>query len=193
MKPASRFRYWLPLLPLLALLGFVYWLDNQVQQEVIAAVRNLRHDPDGIMDNFSATTMSEAGVPRMLLAAKQMRHYPDHDTTELEMPRMTMLSPVRPTVYMSGMTGSVSSRGDEVVLSDKVSVKRDAQGAQSALTLRTEYLRVLPNREWADTDRAVLIAEANTTVRAVGLEMDNKARTLKLLSHVRSEHQPHAK
>lgn len=193
MKPASRFRYWLPLLPLLALLGFVYWLDNQVQQEVIAAVRNLRHDPDGIMDNFSATTMSEDGVPRMLLAAKQMRHYPDHDTTELEMPRMTMLSPERPTVYMSGMTGSVSSRGDEVVLRDKVSVKRDAKGAQSALTLRTEYLRVLPNREWADTDRAVLIAQANTTVRAVGLEMDNKARTLKLLSHVRSEHQPHAK
>ena len=193
MKPASRFRYWLPLLPLLALLGFVYWLDNQVQQEVIAAVRNLRHDPDGIMDNFSATTMSEEGAPRMLLAAKQMRHYPDHDTTELEMPRMTMLSPERPTVYMSGMTGSVSSRGDEVVLRDKVNVRRDAQGAQSAMTLRTEYLRVLPNREYADTDRAVVIAEANTTVRAVGLEMDNKARTLKLLSHVRSEHQTHAK
>lgn len=193
MKPASRFRYWLPLLPLLLLLGFVYWLDNQVQQEVIAAVRNLRHDPDGIMDNFSATTMSEEGVPRMLLAAKQMRHYPDHDTTELVMPRITMLSPVRPTVYLSGERGNVSSRGDEVVLRDKVNVRRDAQGAQSAMTLRTEYLRVLPNREYADTDRAVVIAEANTTVRAVGLEMDNKARTLKLLSHVRSEHQTHAK
>ena len=192
MKPASRFRYWLPLLPLLALLGFVYWLNNQVQQEVIAAIRNLRHDPDGIMDNFSATTMSEQGVPSMLLAAKQMRHYPDHDTTELTMPRITMLNPERPTLYMSGASGNISSRGDEVILRGNVKVLRDAAGGRSAMSLRTEYLRVLPNQDRANTDKAVVIAEAGTTLRAVGLELDNRARTLKLLSHVRSEHQPHA-
>jgi len=110
--------------------------------------------------------MSQQGVPRMLLSGKQMRHYPDHDSTELELPHITMLSPERPTVYMNGLRGNISSRGDEVILHEKVKVLREAAGTQSAMTLHTEYLRVLPNKEWADTDRAVVLAEANTTVHA---------------------------
>lgn len=193
MNPVARSRYWLPLLPLLVLLAFVYWLDHQVQQEIIAAVNNQRHDPDSIMDNFSATTMDKQGLPRMLLSAKQMRHYPDHDSTELESPNLTLLTVDRPTVHVSGLRGNVSSRGDEVIFRDRVKVLREASGTASAMTMHTEYLRVLPNREWADTDRPVTLVDANNTVHAVGLEMDNKARTLKLLSQVRSEHLTHAK
>lgn len=191
MNVVSRWRYWLPLLPLLALLASVYWLDQQVQQEVSMALNIQRHDPDGIMDNFHATKMDQQGVPRFLLSAKQLRHYPDHDSTELDSPRLTMLSKVNPPVHMNGIRGNVSSRGDEVIFRDDVSVLREAVGDQSAMTLRTEYLRVLPNQDWADTDRAVTIVDANNTVHAIGLEMDNKTRILKLLSQVRSEH--HAK
>ncbi|MEI7455629.1 MAG: LPS export ABC transporter periplasmic protein LptC [Nitrosomonadales bacterium] len=191
MISVSRSRYWLPLLPLLALLAGVYWLDKQVQQEIAVAANNQRHDPDGIMDNFHATKMDLQGVPRFLLSAKQMRHYPDHDTTELDFPRVTMLSSERPPVYVNGNRGNVSTRGDEVLFNDNVVVLREAAGDQSAMTLRTEYLRVLPNQDWADTDKAVTMVNLNNTVHAIGLEMDNKARTMKLLSQVRSEH--HAK
>lgn len=191
MNVVSRWRYWLPLLPLLALLAFVYWLDQQVQQEVFMALNIQRHDPDGIMDNFHATKMDQQGVPRFLLSAKQLRHYPDHDSTELDSPRLTMLSKENPAVHMDGMRGNISSRGDEVIFRDDVSVLREAVGDQSAMTLRTEYLRVLPNQDWANTDRAVTIVDANNTVHAIGLEMDNRTRILKLLSQVRSEH--HAK
>ena len=193
MTLASRSRYWLPLLPLLALLAFVYWLDSQVQQEVALAVNGQRHDPDVIMDNLHAVKMDQQGVPRFLMSAQQLRHYPDHDSTELEMPRLTMLATERPTVHLNGMRGNVSSKGDEVILHDDVRVVREAVGDQSAMTLRTEYLRVLPEKDWANTDRAVTIVDANNTVHAIGLEMDNKVRTLKLLSQVRSEHLPHAK
>ncbi|PIV91757.1 MAG: LPS export ABC transporter periplasmic protein LptC, partial [Gallionellales bacterium CG17_big_fil_post_rev_8_21_14_2_50_54_146] len=57
----SRLRYWLPLLPLIALLAFVYWLDLQVRQEGAAAT-NRRHDPDVMVDNFNATTLDDQGV-----------------------------------------------------------------------------------------------------------------------------------
>jgi lipopolysaccharide export system protein LptC len=188
MNVTKRTRYWLPLLPLLGLLAFVYWLDSQVQQEVAAAINNQRHDPDGIMDNFSATKMDAQGVPKFLLTAKQMRHYPDHDTTELEMPNLTMLSIERPVVHMRGQHGTMSSRGDELLLNDEVSVLREASPTQSAMTVKTPFLRVLPDQDWANTDKLVTITDAATRVRAVGMEMDNKARTLKLLSQVRSEH-----
>jgi lipopolysaccharide export system protein LptC len=191
MNAVSRWRHWLPLFPLLALLAFVYWLDKQVQVEAVIAVNKQRHDPDGIMDNFHATKMDMQGVPRFILIAQQLRHYPDHDTTELELPRMTMLTAQSPPVHMNGMRGSISSQGDEVIFRENVSVVREAAGDQSAMTLRTEYLRVLPNQDWANTDKPVTIVDANNTVRAIGMEMDNKTRILKLLSQVRSEH--HAK
>jgi lipopolysaccharide export system protein LptC len=193
MRIASRSRYWLPLLPLLALLAFVYWLDMQVQQEVTAIVNNQRHDPDGIMDNFSAVKMNLQGVPGVLLSARQLRHYPDHDTTELELPRLTMLSAVHPPVHVKGVRGNVSSRGDEVIFHDDVVVTREPVGTQSAMTLRTEYLRVLPNQDWANTDKPVIMSDAYNTVHAIGMEMNNKTRILKLLSQVRSEHFPNAK
>lgn len=191
MTLVSRSRYWLSLLPLLGLLGFTYWLNQQVQQDAAAAVNNQRHDPDVIMDNFAATKMDLQGVPRFLLSAQQLRHYPDHDSTELELPRLTMLSTERPAVHMAAMRGEISSRGDEVRFHDDVRVEREAGGDQSALTLYTQYLRVLPEQDLANTDQAVVIVDANNTVHATGLEMDNKARILKLLSQVRSEH--HAK
>jgi lipopolysaccharide export system protein LptC len=193
MRIASRSRYWLPLLPLLALLAFVYWLDRQVQQEVAATVNNQRHDPDGIMDNFSGVKMNLQGVPSTLLSARQLRHYPDHDTTELELPRLTMLSAVHPPVHIKSARGNVSSRGDEVIFHDDVVVTREPVGIQSAMTLRTEYLRVLPNQDWANTDKPVIMSDAYNTVHAIGMEMNNKTRILKLLSQVRSEHFPNAK
>jgi len=39
MTLASRARYWLPLLPLLVLLGATYWLNQQVQYDLWHAER----------------------------------------------------------------------------------------------------------------------------------------------------------
>lgn len=193
MIVASRARYWLPLIPLLALLAFVYWLDQQVQHEVAALINNQRHDPDAIMDNFSSASMDKQGVPRSMLSAKQLRHYPDHDTTELELPKFTMLTAERPAIHVNAQHGFLSSQGDEVLFNDNVNVLREASGVQSAMTMRTEYLRVLPNKDSANTNLAVTLVDAYTTVHAIGMEMDNKTRILKLLAQVRSVHIPNVK
>lgn len=188
MTLASRARHWLPLLPLLGLLGVTYWLNQQVQPEPDKPGNGERHDPDAIMENFSAVRLNELGTPHFIMAAKKMQHYPDDDSTLLEVPRLTMLSAGHPAIHLIARQGIVSSKGDEVFLHDDVEVLREASPRQSELTLHTEYLRIVPEREWADTDRAVAIADARNIIHAVGLEMDNKARTLKLLSRVRSEH-----
>lgn len=191
MITVTRSRFWLPLLPLLVLLAFVYWLDQQAQQEVTLAINPQRHDPDGIMNNFHAIKMDLQGIPHILLNAKELRHYPDHDTTELEMPQLTILTPDRPAVHINSKLGHISSDGNEVIFQDNVRVLREAVGDQSAMTLQTEYLRVLPNQDRANTDKPVTMLNAYNTIHAIGMEMDNKTRILKLLSQVRSEH--HAK
>lgn len=190
MTFASRVRYWLPLLPLLGLLALSYWLNQQVQPEAAKPDNRKRHDPDAIMENFSAVKMNEQGVPRFIMSAKKLRHFSDDDSTEVDTPRLTTLSAERPPIHTYAQRGLVSSKGDEVFLHDDVRVVREAGADQEELTLLTEYLHVLPNQDLASTDRPVTIVGAHDTTRAIGLEMDNNARTLRLLAQVRSEHVP---
>lgn len=190
MTFSSRARYWLPLLPLLGLLGLTYWLNQQVRPAPEAPDSRVRHDPDAIMENFSAVKLNEQGTPHFIMNARKLLHYPDDDSTTLEMPRLATLLPGKPTIHTVAKRGIVSSKGDEIFLHDDVEVLREASAEQSELTLQTEYLHIVPNIDRADSDRAVTIVDARNTVHAIGLEMDNKARTMKLLSQVRSEHVP---
>lgn len=190
---ATRVRYWLPIVPLLALLGATYWLNQQVQPQADQPDSSKRHDPDTIVENFSAIKLNEQGVPRLIMAARKMLHYPDDDSTTLEVPRLASLAADRQTIHTIAQRGIISSKGDEVFLHDAVEVLREANRQQPELRMQTEYLHIIPDKDIADTDRAVTIVDAYTTTHATGLEMDNNTRTLKLLSQVRSEHVPHKK
>jgi lipopolysaccharide export system protein LptC len=190
MSSFSRVRYWLPLLPLLGLLGATYWLNQQVLPEPAKPDSRKRHDPDAIIENFTATKLNDQGVPNFIMAAKKLLHYPDDDSTSLEMPYITMLSAGQPAIYAIAKNGAISSKGDVVLLHDDVEVLREASPQQSGLTLQTDYLNIIPDESLANTDRAVTIVDAHNIVHATGMEMNNKTRTLKLLSQVRSEHVP---
>jgi len=188
---ATRFlekaRAWVPLLPLLLLLAATYWLNQQVQP--LAQTQNLpRHDVDFVVDNFSAVTLSTQGQPRFILAAKKLWHYPDDDTTHLQMPYLTSLYMDRPPTLTSAQTGKLSSKGDEVFLYDEVRMVRPPSDGYLEQHFATDYLHVIPDRDWAETDQAVVMTNQYNVIRAVGMELDNKARTAKLLSRVRATH-----
>jgi lipopolysaccharide export system protein LptC len=190
MTFSSRARYWLPLVPLIGLLGVTYWLNQQVQPEPATPGSNKRHDPDAIVENFSATRLNDQGVPSFIMAAKQMLHYPDDDSTTLEDPRITMLSAGQPAIHAIAKRATISSKGDEIFLHDDVEVLREAGKRQDSFKLQTQYLRIVPDQNLADSDRTVTITDANNTIHATGMELDNNTRTLKLLSQVRSEYVP---
>lgn len=190
MTFTHRARYWLPLIPLFALLLATYWLNQQVLPESAKPDVNKRHDPDAIVENFSATTLDEQGVPNFIMAATKMLHYPDDDSTTLEAPHITLLSPGQPALHATARSAVISRNGDEIFMHDNVEILRDANAQRDAMTLQTEYLHVIPQRDMADTDRAVTLFDARNTVHAIGMEMNNKTRILKLLSQVKSEHVP---
>jgi lipopolysaccharide export system protein LptC len=185
----EKVRTWLPLLPLILLLLATYWLNQQVQP--LAQVQSqLRHDVDYVVDNFSAVTLNVLGQPRFTLSAEKLWHYPDDDTTHLQMPRLTSLYADRPPTLTTAQTGTVSSQGDDVYLYDEVRMVRQAADGIGEQRFATDYLHVVPDRDWAETDQAVVMTGPNNTLRAVGMELDNKARTAKLLSRVRAIHEP---
>jgi len=186
----ERLRSWLPLLPLLLLLAATYWLNLQVQSPDSAAGKALRHDPDYIVDNFTATTLDQQGKIRFVMSAKKMWHYPDDDTTHLETPRLESLTAERPPLRMSALEGEISSKGDEVFLRNDVVIVRPAYANKSELTFKTNYLHVIPNKDLVKTDQPVNMVDALTTLNAVGMELDNKTHIVKFLSHVTTIYVP---
>ena len=186
----DRLITWSALLPPLILLAAAYWLNQLVQPLPFSSDTEKRHDPDFIVSKFIATTMNEHGTPRFIIAAKKMLHYPDDDSTHLEGPQLTSLSPDHPAMYATANSGTISGKGDEVFLRDEVKIVRAANAAQSELIFTTSYLHVIPDHDLADTDQAVTVTDAYNTINAVGMRMDNRARTIKLLAQVSSDHEP---
>jgi len=178
-----------PVLLVGMLAGLTFWLDH-IAQPSVQDTGGSRHDPDYIVDRFSAVRMSEAGVASYTLSAARMMHYPDDDSTLMTEPRFVSYKTAKAPVTITADQAVVSSRGEHVYFQDNVRVTRAAHGTASELVVRTPYLHVIPDENFAKTDRAVTITDAAITVTAVGLELDNDTRIIKLLSNVRGTYDP---
>jgi lipopolysaccharide export system protein LptC len=149
-----------------------------------------RHDPDYIMNNFVTTQTDKDGSLRYKLAAAEMKHFPDDDTTELQRPRYTQFALDKPYTQVEALRGHVSSNGEQVQLEDKVKITRQAFAGKGEMTIETEYLNILPNEDLVKTDRPVVIRQApKTIIYATGMIYEKNARTVTLLHKVRAHYE----
>lgn len=179
-----------PLALLAMLAGLTLWLDQIVQPSITARDGSTRHDPDYIVDNLSAVRLGLDGAPRHRVEAKRMVHYPDDDTTHLEAPRYASFAGQRPEITIVSNTALVSREGGTIDFNGNVRTVRAATDRQSELVLTTEHLRVIPDDHIAYTDAEVTIEDANTKLTAVGLELNDQAKTVQLKSRVRGTYVP---
>ena len=179
-----------PLALLAMLAALTLWLDRTVQPSSAPRDGSARHDPDYIVDNLSAVRLGPDGKPQHRVEAKRMLHYPDDDTTHLESPRYVSFEGKHPQITVVAETALVSREGGTVDFNTNVRAVRAATEKNSELVLTTEHLRVIPDDHIASTDAPVTIVDANTKLTAVGLELDDKAKTVKLKSNVRVAYVP---
>lgn len=177
----------LALLALLALLTF--WIEQNVQAPLRKADGSSRHDPDYMLNNFVTTKNDANGDLHYILAAAEMKHYPDDDSTDLLRPRYTQYAINKPYTQIEGQRGNVSSNGELVELFDKVKVVRQAFNGRGEMVVLTDRLTIKPKEDLAYTDSPVTITQApETVVHAVGMVYDKKNRTVKLLKKVRAHY-----
>jgi len=170
------------------LLGATYWLNQQAQPDPTLPDGNTRHDPDAIVENFSALKLNKQGTPHFVMSATKMLHYPDDDSTILETPSLTLLTEDSPPLLATATTGSISGKGDEMFLKENVEVLRKAGNQHDQFKMQTEYLHIIPNQDLVSSNKAVTFTDPRTTVQALGMEMNNNTRQIKLLSHVKSKY-----
>lgn len=178
----------------LVLLGFIamitYWINYTVQPELPKIDGSSRHDPDYVMSNFETTQTDIKGELRYKLAAVEMRHFPDDDTTELKQPRYTQFAVNKPYTRVESVRGFVSSDGEEVQLVDNVVVTRQAFEGKGEMTVETDYLNIRPNQDLVTTDRPVVIKQApKTVIYATGMIYEKNKKTVTLLKRVRAHYE----
>lgn len=196
----------LPLALLVLLAAATFWLNQVVQPPATVEDSGSRRDPDYMLEGLSVTRTDHDGVARYRLFAKKMLHYPSNDST----PPVSLVSPVSPAspvvapiptavqpktnpeklpVQIKADQVELYGSNDEVYLSGNVTLLRDVnKGSSKKITMVTSSLHVAPDDDIARTDKPVTITEGNTTINAVGMELDNRANVTRLLSQVKVVH-----
>ncbi len=185
----QRLTAWFPVAMLAILAAVTVWLDHEVQPPEAGVDSKARHDPDYVIENFSATRIGTDGRPQHTLHAKRMAHFPDDDSTHLDAPRLVSFRGKIEALTVTAKTALLSSNGENAYLSDEVRLVRAAREGNSELIMETTWLHVMPEAHLAQTDREVRISDANMLITAVGLELNSETRVLKLLSNVRGRYE----
>jgi lipopolysaccharide export system protein LptC len=185
----QRLTAWFPVLLLAAVAATTVWLDRHVQPPEMTSDGKARHDPDYIAENFTVTRVGPDGVVRYRMNARRMQHYPDDDSTDLEIPSVVNYRDGGITMTATSKSAKLSSNGDDVFLQDDVRLTRSPYENHSELVMLTTWLHVVPDAGTAITDKPVRILDATTLITSDGLEFDNKTRILKLLSNVRGRYE----
>ncbi len=170
-----------------ALLALItYWVSQTVEQQGTKIDGSNRHDPDYTMSNFVTSQTDAAGKLRYVLAATEMVHYPDDDSTTLQRPRFTQYATDKPYTRIEGLRGYISNNGEEVELVDNVKVTREAFDGKGEMQISTEKLTILPDQDIAKTDSPVTITQApKTLIHATGMVYNKNDQTVKLNKRVK--------
>ena len=191
----DRLVTWSPVLLLGGLAALTYWLDAQIQPQPPRTDGSSRPDPDIFIDNLRGVSFDAEGRPRQVLAAKRAQHYPDDGSVTLIAPALVVTDPDRPKLSVSADKGSIAGDRETLALEGNVRALREATPGNSGksegpATLTTDFLRVVPKKGLAETDRPVTIEEPRGIIHSTGLKLDNEAKTLKLISGVHGTIQP---
>lgn len=175
-----------PLIVLGVLAFITFWISSTVKSNAPKIDGSNRHDVDYFVENFVTTKTDVHGNLRNMLAAVEMRHYPDDDTTELIRPRFTQYGDNKPYTQIEAQKGFVSANGEMVEFKGNVVIVRQAFAGRGEMRLTTDYLKVLPKTEFASTPSDVVITQApKTVIHGTGMVYDKAQKDFTLQKRVR--------
>ena len=182
----SRSALFFPIVLAIMLAVLTFWISQTVEEQGPKLDGSNRHDPDYTMNNFVTTQTDAQGQLRYILAAAEMRHYPDDDSTVLQRPRFTQYAVNKPYTQIEALRGYISSNGEEVQLVDNVKIVRQAFEGKGEMQVLSEKLWIYPQQDLVKTDAPVMIKQLpKTVITAIGMVYDKKAQTVTLLNRVK--------
>lgn len=167
------------------------WLLNEISPGSSVIKKQAPHQPDYYMENFKSMIMDKDGLPKNLLSAEYLAHYPDDETTELIRPWLEVKRKDGDPVHIIADKGWVTEDNKVILLSGKVTLwQNDAEGKRK-LEIVTNDVRILADQEYAETDKPSTLTGNDTVVKATGVRAYLKEGRLELLHNVHATISPH--
>ena len=173
----------LPLLPiavLIALVALTFWLNQFVQTPNARADGNTRHDPDLIVENFTAKSLGPSGELQYTVNAATMSHFPDDDSSVLETVVFTALTPDKPPIVARAPRGRLVAGADEVIMAGGVVVTSEKTEKYQPLKLSTPSLNIFPDQNLARATEGVRVESPTGEITASRMELNSLTRRVVL-------------
>lgn len=166
---------YLPLLLMVFLAAGTSWLiKNSPQPEEEVAEAPPRHEPDYSMQGFGLQRFDPEGRMRIEVQGREMRHYPDTDTVEIDGVRLRSLGQDGSVTLASAKRAVGNADGSEMQLQGDVTLQRIAPGQQRVgLEIRGEFLHAFLHTEQLRSHLPVRVNYGNTELQLQNFEYDN--------------------
>ncbi|MDQ3260765.1 MAG: LPS export ABC transporter periplasmic protein LptC [Pseudomonadota bacterium] len=187
MKPVAN--AWLPLGILLLLAGLTFWLMRIVEVKQPQPDKK-RHDPDMIVENFTARQLGLDGGERYTITARKMLHFPDDDSTLLDGVQFSAKEKNDAPLQVTSERAKLTGKADEIFFLDRVQIVRDPFQGYQRLVGDTTYFHVIPDLGIGKTDQPISLREGDNVMTAEGMEINNKTRIAILSTVKASYHAP---
>lgn len=150
--------------------GAGWWLSRSLVEE--PPPRSRGRAPNYVVSDFRAIETDPSGRPTRRLVAAQLRQFVPEDLSELDVPHLTVFEPDgAPPWEIRARHGLLLAGGDEVRLSDTVSVERAGTSLTRSFRLATTELTLWPKRDYAQGDQPVRIDSDGDWLTAAGIRL----------------------
>lgn len=176
---------WIPLSLLIAVAALSFWLQRAVQENPDAPAAQTS-GVDFWADNFVVRRFGPAGKLQSVLHAQRMEHESSDDSSILLTPRIEFAR--TPPLTVRAERGEVSGKGDIVEFVGKVQLDREAdkRSGKAPLQVRTERMKVYPDRQLAEGRVPVRFEQKRSVVTAGSYRVDSKSGVSVLEGRVRA-------
>lgn len=189
-------RRWPALLTLAAMLmlaGASFWILQMMQQSDDRGKQRLAaHQPDYVIENFRYFSAAKDGKIRIKIEGDTLSHFADTEESIVQQPRLTSYAPQRQPLTLRSESAHINRDHSELQLRDNVVLRRPQTRGDEELTVHSDYMLVLTDKDIVKTDRPVRARLGDSTLNGIGMVADNAQHTLALNSRVHAIYvQPH--
>ena len=176
----------LPLLLMLLLAGFSWW----VAQQALHALRGREpaappQEPDYFLRDFQTRSFDADGRPGALLSGAAMRHIPGDQTVRIEQPVLHVVESGGVVLDARARAGISNADASNIQLLGDAVVQRRAPGAPE-LSVRSDFLNVFPNTQRVQSNRPTVVQRGAMRLEGDALDFDGIAGTLSVRGAVRA-------
>lgn len=178
----------------IAITWYVFNLSNSKQSDIILPKkdRSLKI-ADTFFNTVEIISFGEAGVPKSKIIGDHIYHYPGKEDSEITTPKITLFRDIGPPVYVTADHGWVNKEGTRLILKGHTLIKREKSETNQFSQLESPELTIWPNRDYAETDKAVKITTDTTIATGIGMKAYLDKEHYYLLNNVKSRHIPEKK